>query len=209
MNKNNCTTIEIPRYRINNDIPFKWKIKTTEGGFRDFRNSNINVYLMDPFQHPAIIHYFVEEDGIVILFAGKDQKYTGLYSLLLEENKGMPENFTFDNIHFMELVPHNYLTQHGECSGIDMPNLEVQSDEILPRNGLSNYDLARLAGFKGSLQDYLDSLKGEKGDQGPSGNINYPTFYVNDGMHLIMRVDAASDKDRFKLNEQGHLILIV
>lgn len=38
---------------------------------------------------------------------------------------------------------------------------EVTSDGTIP--GLSNYDLAVLDGFEGTLEEYLDSLKGENG----------------------------------------------
>lgn len=52
-----------------------------------------------------------------------------------------------------------------------------------------------------------DGKDGEKGDKGESGNINYPTFDINGAMELVMTTDAASDADRFELDEHGNLIL--
>lgn len=52
-----------------------------------------------------------------------------------------------------------------------------------------------------------DGKDGEQGPKGDSGNINYPTFDINGAMELVMTTDAASDADRFELDENGNLIL--
>lgn len=44
--------------------------------------------------------------------------------------------------------------------------------------------------------------------QGLSGNINYPTFRINDDMCLIMTTTSASDADRFRI-DNGDLILTI
>lgn len=54
-----------------------------------------------------------------------------------------------------------------------------------------------------------DGKDGEQGPKGDSGNINYPTFDINGAMELVMTTDAASDADRFKLDDKGNLIINV
>ena len=85
----------------------------------------------------------------------------------------------------------------------------LQLNNIIVADGKSAYELAVEQGFKGTLQEWLKSLQGKDGKDGLSGNINYPTFRINSGMYLIMKADAASDEDRFKLSDNGNLILII
>lgn len=43
-------------------------------------------------------------------------------------------------------------------------------------DGLSAYQLAVRAGFKGTVEEWLHSLKGEKGDKGNDGNITFESL---------------------------------
>ena len=63
------------------------------------------------------------------------------------------------------------------------------------------------AKYKNPKTQQFESLPCLKGDKGESGNINYPTFDINGAMELVMTTDAASDADRFKLDEHGNLTL--
>ena len=69
--------------------------------------------------------------------------------------------------------------------------------------GLSAYQVAVQEGFVGTEEEWLQSLKGEKGD---TGDILYPTFDVNDNMELIMFTQDF-DETRFVLID-GNLVLI-
>lgn len=69
--------------------------------------------------------------------------------------------------------------------------------------GLSAYQVAVQEGFIGTEEEWLQSLKGEKGD---TGNILYPTFDVNEDMELVMFTQDY-DETRFMLVD-GNLILI-
>ena len=92
------------------------------------------------------------------------------------------------------------------CDNIYIDTIELSSELSAPGNGLSAYELALKHGFVGTVDDWLISLKGAKGDKGDSGNINYPTFVVNDAMELVMDTQAASNNDRFDIVD-GNLIL--
>lgn len=68
--------------------------------------------------------------------------------------------------------------------------------------GLSAYQVAVQEGFVGTEEEWLQSLKGEKGD---TGNVLYPTFDVNDNMELVMFTQDF-DETRFVLID-GNLVL--
>ena len=69
--------------------------------------------------------------------------------------------------------------------------------------GLSAYQVAVQEGFVGTEEEWLQSLKGEKGD---TGDVLYPTFDVNDNMELVMFTQDF-DETRFVLID-GNLVLI-
>ncbi len=93
----------------------------------------------------------------------------------------------------------------------EVPNCEPCSIGIPGENGLDAYQLAIGAGFVGSLDDYLASLKGEKGDsivgpqgekgdqgeQGPKGDKGDPGADGLDGNTPNHQIDGS--KVRFEL----------
>lgn len=117
---------------------------------------------------------------------------------------------------------------------------DIESTSVLATvlYGKSAYDLAVQEGYEGTLDEWLESLKGEAGapgDQGPqgetgpqgergpegeqgpqgergekgeSGGLLYPQFYIDAAMHL--HVTSEDDpSDRFSVNADGHLIVTV
>lgn len=51
--------------------------------------------------------------------------------------------------------------------------------------------------------------QGPMGLQGPSGNLNYPTFNVDGAMHLQVTALTEGDADRFAIDNGGHLKLTI
>lgn len=72
---------------------------------------------------------------------------------------------------------------------------------------LQTYEDTGLAAQGPAGKDGMNGANGEKGDKGDSGNINYPTFDINGAMELVMDSEAASDADRFELDQEGNLTL--
>lgn len=68
--------------------------------------------------------------------------------------------------------------------------------------GLSAYQVAVQEGFVGSEEEWMASLKGDKGD---TGNVLYPTFDINENMELVMYTQDY-DETRFVLID-GNLVL--
>lgn len=90
-----------------------------------------------------------------------------------------------------ELVGEETMTilSQGENKRFPLKQLEK-----LAKNA---YELAVEQGFKGSLDEWLDSLKGD----------NYILeFDINDGMHLKM-VTIEETQVNFKVNDKSHLVI--
>lgn len=62
-------------------------------------------------------------------------------------------------------------------------------------NGHSAYDIARLNGFKGTEEEWLDSLNGEKGDKGDPGDIEMFGEFDALGHRIKNVADATEDND--------------
>ena len=90
-----------------------------------------------------------------------------------------------------ELVGEETITilSQGENKRFPLKKLEK-----LAKNA---YELAVEQGFKGSLDEWLDSLKGD----------NYVLeFDINDGMHLKMATIEETQVN-FKVNDESHLVI--
>lgn len=106
------------------------------------------------------------------------------------------------------------------------PRDKMQVTVLRGLDGLSAYEIAVINGFRGTEEQWLESLrgkdgspltwedltdeqkeelKGKPGDKGDSGNINFPRFRVDGGMHLVVSDVSESDEDRFRIDSDGHL----
>ena len=52
--------------------------------------------------------------------------------------------------------------------------IKARLSKKIQKNGKSAYDIAVELGYKGSLEEWLDSLKGAKGDRGEKGEKGDP-----------------------------------
>lgn len=85
-------------------------------------------------------------------------------------------------------------------------------------DGKSAYQLARDAGYVGTLDQWLESLKGEpgakgepgepgaKGEPGEKGEVNYATFSISPIGHLLMHCPDDNMSITFMIKDK-HLIL--
>ena len=193
--------------RIGNDIAITWKI-TRGDDPEDFSGKDLLLIMYDKNGLSTVISDFTTSGNeISFVFYGKDQEQTGVYHLTLYENKGIEGMSAVDSTPAFKLVD-NSMDVGGKTHNIDVTSVDLTGDISAPANGLSAYELAKTQGYEGTLDEWLASLKGAKGDKGLSGNINYPKFEINDDMDLIMDTDAASNEDHFNL-ENGNLILTI
>lgn len=168
------------RIRIEKDITIRWSGILTNGEPVSLEGRDLKLYLVNPLgSSKEVTDFNVTDNNIQFLFRASEQKNMGIYKLKLYENYSQQGQTVLDQCEGFCLVSST--CQEG---GTDDEGLDTET--------------ADLTGGCIAL--------GVQGPPGPSGNINYPTFEIGDNMHLYMNVDAASDKDRFTV-ENGHLIL--
>lgn len=107
--------------RIGNDIVVTWSIyKDGEPYILD--GLALSLYLCHAFGKTKIKPLVINGHNIVWVFNGKDQKYTGNYSLELVINEGKEGMATTDHCDFVRLVPSEPC-----CEGHDDENVVTES----------------------------------------------------------------------------------
>lgn len=143
------------KIRYGNDITFRWTVKR-DGQPEDFSKAiTLRLLMRGTSSTVEVKNYKIDGSTITWLFAGKDQRGPSTYSLTLIENEGLDNMFTVDKCEVLQLAS-------SSCCACDEDGpftIDVESDICVPSNGLSAYELAVLYGFKGTEQEWLDSLK--------------------------------------------------
>ena len=201
------------RRRLGNDIPIEVEV------FRNGAEEDMSVlksfYIQIKSRQGTIVpfEYLLDGNKARGTFYGKDQHETGSYLIVLVEN---------DNLHGMATVDAELLTLVDRTYKEEIPDedatVEVRFEMVTTgeyvsasfsavRDGLSAYELAVIGGFSGTVEEWLESLKGPKGDDGRNGGMFYPKFDLNAAdMHLSVDSESVDDEQRFEISE-GHLIL--
>ena len=85
-------------FRIGNNVDITWNIvKSTP------LSSNLQVYLIDKYNHKQTFDYSINDNVITGTFYGKDQVHSGAYRLLLIENEGLNEQSVVDYLNAFSL----------------------------------------------------------------------------------------------------------
>ena len=147
--------------RKGNDLNVIWSILTTEGVPFPLEGKDMSVYLRSPFNKTEVKDFKVEGNLVKWTFFGKDQKYTGKYSLILVINENKEGMNTTDCCNFVNLV---------DCSckvgGADEGNVQTESLELTSRiefasgEGGASYDDTEI---RNELLR-LDSVKADKSE---------------------------------------------
>lgn len=201
------------RRRIGNDIPVE--VEVLRNGKAEDMDLLQSFDIQIKSRNGAVMpfEYLLEGNKAKGTFYGKDQLETGPYLIVLVENGGVNGMATVD-AELVTLVDRTYKESIDDEDATVCVSFSVVTDgEYVSahfsavRDGLSAYEIAVLNGFAGAVEEWLESLKGPKGDTGKDGNVIYPTFEINDAtMHLEMNSEAALDEGRFGL-ANGHLTL--
>ena len=91
--------------RIGNDIHIKWSL-LSEGEEFFLEGKDVTIYLSCKYDKRKVTDFSVSGSTVTWTFFGKDQRYTGKYSLELIINDGKENMVTTDVRKFVELVPH-------------------------------------------------------------------------------------------------------
>ena len=141
---------------IGNDVPMRWHVKRL-GQPVDLDNSNFLLKLIGPQSVVADISYMVNGNVLDILFEGRRQKRIGAYDLVLIENPNEP------SMSCLRVPKALILHTDDSGCGCDSGLIDIESDYQMPSNGLSTYQIAKMHGFKGSEEEWLHSLVGKDG----------------------------------------------
>lgn len=98
---------EVRRIRIGKDFDVIWSIRDEDGEPYDLTGKDLHLCLITPYRRQEIRDYTVEGNTVSWTFRGRDQKYTGAYSLELTENQGRDGMQTVDTCTAFELVAHS------------------------------------------------------------------------------------------------------
>lgn len=122
------------KIRIGNDFTVEWSIiRKLNGESSEYNLEGRNLVLkcVSPYTTIEVKNFSVEGNVIKWPFYGKDQKVTGIYSLILEENKGEYGMVTIDVISAFMLVPHTKDEQRSSNSALAIEKIELTSEVII------------------------------------------------------------------------------
>jgi hypothetical protein len=161
------------KIRFGKDIKIKWEVSIND---RDITNSdNLTLILTNPRLQMQMLDFIIEDNSVVAYYRGKEHKYTGTYKLTLWYNYGKEGQSALDSTEAFTLVRFTDREDENELS-------EVELNGILSVGvqGESAYSTWLRLGNTGTEEDFIKSLKGEKGDKADlsviEGNNNYKNF---------------------------------
>ena len=108
--------------RIGNDISVQWLI-THNGLPESLEGRKLAVILSCPLCKREITDFKVVGNAIRFTFYGKDQRYCGVYTLTLVENRGERGMMAVDECDVFKIVPRSCMTGDGD----DDSDLEISS----------------------------------------------------------------------------------
>ena len=188
--------------RLGNDLIVAWSIvnKQTNEPL-SLEDRDIALYLCTPFGKQKQEEFVVHENVVTWTFYGKDQKYTGKYSLELVINEGAEGMATTDVCDFVNLVP--CVCKVGGADGV---GVQTESIELLSSIEFGGYDDTELreaiadlenevSGKQDTIAD-LDQIR-EGAAKGATALQSVPSEYVTEGemqSALSGKVDKVSGK---------------
>ena len=143
-------------YPIGNDIPITWRIKRFESSEDLSRAVSLKLQMIGSNGIAInVTGYTLDDNAISWIFMGKDQTTPASYAFKLVGNEGLDNMFTVKTCAVLRLLPAVCMSDNPD--GV-LP-LDITSEIIVPSNGLSAYEIAVLHGFKGTEEEWLDSLR--------------------------------------------------
>lgn len=161
------------KIRIQNDITIRAAV-TRQGKPEDFRLKTARLMLRSAME-TVELPFTAEGNVLTALWRGAEQRRTGVYTVTLVEDTASGGRNTADACMAFALVP---LSCHegetltgGQTVDVDVDvtapangqMVDVDVNVTAPANGLSAYEIARLGGFSGTEQEWLESLRGKDG----------------------------------------------
>lgn len=157
--------------RIGNDIQVSWEVKTN-GEAVSLEGRQLRLYVRSAYAKQEITDFSVKDNVIRFNYPASMQRSTGARAVeLVDTTAGQTRTICADQA--FTLVAHSSEEGDGCCSGCDFDEymVSLKSNVLVGRPGMSAYDIWLSQGNTGTESDFLDSLKGEKGDSGTAGRV--------------------------------------
>lgn len=190
-------------YPIGNDIPITWRIKRFQGSEDLSRAASLKLQMIGSNGIAInVTGYTLDGNAISWIFRGKDQTTPASYVFKLVGNEGLDNMFTVKTCAVLRLVPAACMSDNPD----GMLPLDITSEIIVPANGLSAYEIAVLHGFKGTEEEWLDSLKQPAEDAAEEAQETIKTLAEasNKATEAANVAAAAADKAAQAVTELGN-----
>lgn len=130
----------------------------SNGEATSLEGRDITVLLVNPRGVRERVNATFSGNVASFIYEGKFQKYTGMYRVEVFENFEGTSQSVFDKDAF-ELVSRSWMEEDG-IGDLVTPQTTISGDiRFSGQDGKSAYELAVELGFKGTLRQWLDSLK--------------------------------------------------
>ena len=168
--------------RIGNDIHIKWSL-LNKGEQFFLEGKDVTIYQSCKYETRKITNFSISGSTVTWTFFGKEQKYTGTYSVELVVNEGKENMITTDARKFVNLIPHCCDTEDSDeqdfvvesiCLKTEVKFVSMLIDDILSDksdNAISNRAVTNALNAKQDTLISGDNIKTING-QSLLGNGN-------------------------------------
>ena len=151
------------KIRIKNNISLVWQIEKKDGIF-DLSGHELSLWLCNQYTDDiSLTNFTVTKNVVTFLFAGDKQRYTGVYSLKLQDTT---DGFSTIDTDAFELVTRSALADGGDSEGITTETVQLTSEMQMAVKG--DKGDTGVQGIKGDTG--AQGIKGETGEQGLKGD---------------------------------------
>lgn len=156
--------------------------------------------------------FIIEGNTLTFIWNPSDQPFLGVYEISCRAEYGQNSIGYCDWAGFegIELVDHSFQERVRNSQIMEVSSAIELHGEVLPvQNGLSAYDIWRSQGHAaGTVAEFLEDIKGPKGDKGDTGGFLFPEFSFDATTGEL--VISGPGADRFSYDEEtGELVISV
>lgn len=146
------------KIRIGKDLKIQLTV-LTNGANVPLEGRDIELHLRNPFGDTDVIAHTVSGNVLSARLSGAEQKYCGVYTLTVWENRNSIDSTVLDFEQAFELVSSTALeTPKAESLEVEEV-VALSGDMAIGVQGASAYEIAVANGFKGTEAEWLESLK--------------------------------------------------
>lgn len=146
------------KIRIGKDLKIQLTV-LTNGANVPLEGRDIELHLRNPFGDTDVIAHTVSGNVLSAILSGAEQKYCGVYTLTVWENRNSIDSTVLDFEQAFELVSSTALeTPKAESLEVEEV-VALSGDMAIGVQGASAYEIAVANGFKGTEAEWLESLK--------------------------------------------------